>query len=85
MGPTRSRPNHARLRNAALGNFDNIMPVSNRIFETRIRYGPGYRLYFMSAGETVIAPLCGRGKGIQRRGIERARRLALGMRLNISA
>ena len=71
---------NARLRNAALGNFGDIMSVGNGIFEMRIHYGPGYRLYFMRVGETVIALLCGGDKGSQQRDIERAKRLALDWR-----
>ena len=42
----------------------------------RIRYGPGYRLYYMREGAKVIVLLCGGHKGSQTRDIERARQLA---------
>ena len=41
----------------------------------RVHYGPGYRLYFLREGETVVM-LCGGDKGSQQPDIERAGRLA---------
>lgn len=43
----------------------------------RIPYGPGYRIYFMRQGLTLVVLLCGGDKGSQQRDIERAKRLAL--------
>ena len=51
--------------------------VFDGIGELRIPYGPGYRVYFMQRGKTVIVLLCGGDKGSQRRDIERAKRLAV--------
>ena len=41
----------------------------------RVHHGPGYRLYCVRDGDTVVV-LCGGEKGSQRRDIERAGRLA---------
>jgi putative addiction module killer protein len=46
------------------------------IGELRIDYGPGYRVYFVRRGETIVVLLCGGDKGSQRRDIDRARALA---------
>ena len=46
------------------------------IGELRVDHGPGYRLYFVKKGDTVIVLLCGGDKGSQSRDIERARDLA---------
>ena len=46
------------------------------IGEMRIDYGPGYRVYFVQHGETVVVLLCGGDKGSQRRDIKRALALA---------
>lgn len=46
------------------------------IGELRIPYGPGYRLYFVQRGETVIFLLNGGDKSSQRRDIEKAKDLA---------
>ena len=48
--------------------------------EMRVHYGPGYRLYFLHRGTTVIVLLCGGDKDSQQRDIARARRLVLDWR-----
>jgi len=50
--------------------------VGNGVFEMRIHYGPGYRLYFMREGETVVVLLCGGDKNTQKRDIQHAKQLA---------
>jgi putative addiction module killer protein len=50
---------------------------SAKVFrELRIDYGPGYRVYFVRRGETVIVLLAGGNKRTQTRDIEAALRLA---------
>ena len=66
---------NARLRNVSLGNAGDAKPVGGGISEMRVHYGPGYRLYFLREGTTVVV-LCGGDKGSQKRDIERAGRLA---------
>ena len=68
---------NARLRNVSLGNLGDVRPVGGGISEMRIHYGPGYRIYFMHRGLTLVVLLCGGDKGSQQRDIERAKRLAL--------
>ena len=75
-GPPRVAHINARLRNASMGNFGDTRPVGDGISEMRVHYGPGYRLYFMREGATVIVLLCGGDKGSQQRAIERAKQLA---------
>lgn len=48
----------------------------NGIGEMRIDYGPGYRLYFVRRGETIIVLLCGGDKGSQKRDVTRALEMA---------
>ena len=67
---------NARLRNASLGNLGDTSSIGDGIFEMRIHYGPGYRLYFIRDGQAVIVLLCGGDKESQRRDIARARRIA---------
>ena len=73
----RSAPSriNARLRNVSLGNFGDARTVGGGIFEMRVHHGPGYRLYFLREGTSVVM-LCGGDKGSQQRDIERAARLA---------
>ena len=67
---------NARLRNVSLGNLGDVRSVGQGIHEMRIHYGPGYRLYFIREGRSVVVLLCGGDKDSQSRDIESARRLA---------
>jgi putative addiction module killer protein len=42
------------LRRLELGNFSNVKGVGAGVFEYRIDFGPGYRVYFGKDGETVV-------------------------------
>ena len=46
------------------------------IGELRVDYGPGYRVYFVRRGATIIILLCGGDKSTQSRDITRAKALA---------
>jgi putative addiction module killer protein len=46
------------------------------IGELRIDHGPGYRLYFVRRGSTVVVLLCGGDKASQRRDIRKAIEMA---------
>ncbi len=67
---------NARLRNVSLGNFGDTKAVGDGVSEMLIHYGPGYRLYFVRDGVTIVVLLCGGDKGSQQRDIDRAKRLA---------
>ncbi len=72
---------HARLRildridSMIDGNLGDVKPVGEGVSETRIHYGPGYRLYFCKQGEVVIVLLCGGDKSTQSKDIERAKEI----------
>lgn len=55
-----------------LGNFSNVKGVGSGVFEYRIDFGPGYRVYFGKDGETVVILLAGGTKHIQQKDIEQA-------------
>lgn len=65
-----------RLRRLELGNPGDVKPVGDGVSELRVDYGPGYRLYIVQQGETVIVLLCGGDKSTQRRDIAAAKLLA---------
>jgi putative addiction module killer protein len=46
------------------------------VSELRIRYGPGYRVYFVQRGQVLIVLLCGGDKSGQGADIARAQELA---------
>lgn len=54
------------------GNFSNVKGVGGGIFEFRIDFGPGYRIYFGKDGDQMIILLAGGTKKRQRKDIEMA-------------
>ena len=66
----------ARLDRLALGNFGDAAPIGSGIFELRIDYGPGYRVYCLRRGEQRVVLLCGGDRSSQVRDITRAKALA---------
>lgn len=65
-----------RLGRLALGNHGDAKPVGSGVSELRIDVGPGYRLYYMRAGETVYLMLGGGDKSTQAADIKRATAMA---------
>jgi putative addiction module killer protein len=65
-----------RIRRMELGNPGDVKPVGEGVSEMRITYGPGYRLYFVSAGKAVVVLLCGGDKSSQARDIALAKQMA---------
>jgi putative addiction module killer protein len=47
------------LRRLEMGNFSNVKGVGAGVFECRIDFGPGYRVYFGRDGDTVVILLAG--------------------------
>ena len=66
----------ARIERLAAGNAEDVAPVGEGISEMRIHYGPGYRVYFIKRGQTVIVLLCGGDKSTQDKDIKTAKLLA---------
>ena len=54
------------------GNFSSVKGVGSGVFERKIDFGPGYRVYFGKDGETVVILLGGSGKQRQRDAIAAA-------------
>ena len=54
------------------GNLSNVKGVGSGVFEFRVNFGPGYRLYFGKDGETIVILLAGGTKTRQARDIENA-------------
>jgi len=53
-------------------NLSNVKTVGEGVFEYRIDFGPGYRLYFGRDGKTLVILLTGGTKKRQQRDIEAA-------------
>ena len=65
-----------RLDRAAAGNLGDVRPVSHGVFEMREHYGPGWRMYYVQKGTTLIVMLGGGDKSTQSRDIANAIELA---------
>ena len=48
-----------RIRRLSLGNPGDVKAVGEGISELHIDYGPGYRVYFVQHGHTVVILLAG--------------------------
>lgn len=62
-----------RIDRLALGNFGDCGTVGGGVFELRIHFGAGYRVYFGEVDNTIVLLLCGGDKSSQTRDIERAK------------
>jgi len=59
LDPEARRKVTTALYRIGLGNFSNVKGVSAGVFECRINFGPGYRVYFGKDGEQVVILLGG--------------------------
>lgn len=66
----------SRIDRLALGNPGDVKPVGEGVSELRIDYGPGYRVYFVQRGDTLMVLLAGGDKRTQDRDIQTALELA---------
>jgi len=63
----------AALYRIAEGNFSNIKGVGGGVYERKIDFGPGFRIYFGKDGDTILILLGGSTKQRQQEAIEAAR------------
>ena len=59
-----------RFNRIVLGNFGNYKALGNGLYELKIDYGPGYRVYYGFKGKEVVIILCGGDKGSQAKDIK---------------
>jgi putative addiction module killer protein len=62
-----------RLDRLELGNLGDYQSVGAGVFELRIDYGSGYRVYFAQVGKLIILLLCGGDKSTQVQDILKAK------------
>lgn len=63
----------ARLDRVLLGNLGEWNTIGEGMYEMKINYGPGYRVYFGREGNELILLLCGGDKSTQQRDINKAK------------
>ena len=66
-----------RIERLAFGHFSDSKSLGDGVHELRLKFGPGYRVYFTHHGVRIVLLLCGGDKGSQSRDIARAKQLAL--------
>ena len=63
----------ARIERLKFGNFGDAKFIGEGVFEMRLHFGAGYRIYFGKVDNTIILLLCGGDKSSQTRDIEQAK------------
>jgi putative addiction module killer protein len=62
----------ARVLRFETGNLGDHKRVGSGVWEARVMFGPGYRIYFGKDGDSIIVLLVGGDKGSQAKNISRA-------------
>ena len=62
-----------RLEKVKIGYFGDHTNLGDGLFELRIHFGPGYRIYFGRDGMKIVLLLSGGNKTTQNRDIKRAK------------
>jgi putative addiction module killer protein len=62
-----------RIARVRTGNFGDSKSVGEDVYELRLDYGPGYRVYFGKIESTIILLLCGGDKSSQVDDIRKAK------------
>jgi putative addiction module killer protein len=72
LDPEARRKVTTALYRVGLGNFSNVQGVGAGVFECKINFGPGYRVYFGKDGDLVVILLGGGMKQRQQNDISLA-------------
>ena len=65
-----------RLRKASQGNLGDVKQVGEGVFEMRVFFGPGWRMYYVERAGALILMLGGGEKSTQSKDIKRAIQLS---------
>ena len=71
-GQQRKSQSFTRIDRLRFGNFGDCKSVGGGVFELRIHFGPGYRVYFGVVGTDVVILLLGGDKTSQKKDIKMA-------------
>ena len=61
-----------RLARLRLGNFGDAKSVGKGVYELKIQFGPGYRVYYGLEGSKIVVLLCAGDKSSQKKDIKKA-------------
>ncbi len=65
-----------RLKRISLtGNLGDTKSVGDGVYELRVDYGPGYRVYYSQRGKKILHLLIGRDKSSQQKDIEKVKKI----------
>jgi putative addiction module killer protein len=64
-----------RVNRLRLGNFGDCRFLGNGVYELKIDFGPGYRIYLGRESDVTLILLCGGHKKNQRKDIVKAKKL----------
>ncbi len=62
-----------RLVRIQSGNYGDYKSLKDGVFELRLTFGSGYRIYFGEDGDTIVVILFGGDKSTQQQDIEKAK------------
>lgn len=62
-----------RIDRLALGNMGDHRALDGGVYELKIDWGPGYRVYFGKVGNAIVLLLCGGDKRTQQQDIKTAK------------
>ena len=71
----------ARIERFASGNPGDVQALGGALFEMRISYGPGYRVYFTEQSGNIVILVAGGDKRTQSADIRRARLILTTLKL----
>lgn len=63
----------SKILRLELGQFGDCKYLGNGVFEMRIHFSPGFRVYYGESGLNIIVLLCGGDKSSQKRDIVKAK------------
>ncbi len=63
---------NVRLQRLALGHVGDAKAVGSGVYELRLQFGPGYRIYYTVQGSDLVILLIGGDKSTQRSDIAKA-------------
>ena len=62
-----------RVQRLEQGNYGDYEALGDGVYELRLFFGPGYRVYFAEQDKNSLLLLCGGTKATQKKDIERAK------------